>query len=1041
MTMAARESSSPQGLPSSLTIPATPPATQWVGRSPEVGRRATEIGRSIFAAVGRGTTPLDRAWWDDQMMALTMGESEVKVQLFRFIDALPSLPSDRAVVEHLADYLDQAGTAVPGWLRAIVAMTPPGSIRGEILARSARFGAIHMARRFIAGTTPIEAFRTVLRLRKKNLAFTADLLGEAVIGESEADTYAATCVELLRGLAGPLNLEPEVAQIDRDEHCPIPRANLSLKLTSLTPDFDPICAEATSDRVLERLRPILRVARSVGAFVNVDMEQYAYKDLTYAIFRRVLSEPEFADWADAGIVCQAYQPEAEDDLRSLAAWAEGRGTPVTVRLVKGAYWDYEVTLARQFGWPVPVYLDKWRSDACFERCATYLLENHRTLRPAFGSHNVRSVSHAMAVAESLGVDPRAYEIQMLHGMGESIHRAMVRRGLRVRVYTPYGALLPGMAYLVRRLLENTSNESFLKASFADRGSIDDLLKDPEEIGAAMLGRRPKIEPKPKTTALPPFANEPLTDFSREANRDAMRAALAEVRGRLGAHYPTLIGGRPNAPRPDDARDASTDPGDHSRVVGWTTRGTLGDAESALAAARASFPKWSATPPRERAEVLIRAAAIMKRRKFELSAWEVYECAKPWREADGDVAEAIDFCEYYARQMIRLSEPDRRDVPGETNALERMPLGVVAVIPPWNFPLAIPCGMVVAALVAGNAVVLKPAEQSPVIAAHLAAILAEAGLPEGVFSFLPGLGEEVGQALVDDRRVDLIAFTGSRGVGLEIHRRAAETPAGQSHVKRVIAEMGGKNAIVVDDDADLDEAVVGVLRSAFGYAGQKCSACSRAIVLDGIYDAFVDRLAEAAKSLKVGPADDPETSVPAVIDPDSRERVLRYAAIAEEQGARLVVDHPIGGLGSAGNYVGPKVFADVLPSHRIAQEEIFGPILAVIRASDLDEAFAIADGTEYALTGGIFSRSPASIERARREYRVGNLYINRPITGALVDRQPFGGFRLSGIGTKAGGPDYLEEFLLARTVTENTLRRGFAPEDQTTQGPVTAAAGV
>jgi len=627
---------------------------------------------------------------------------------------------------------------------------------------------------------------------------------------------------------------------------------------------------------------------------------------------------------------------------------------------------------------------------------------------------------------------------MLHGMGEPIERALVRRGRRVRVYTPYGAMLPGMAYLVRRLLENTSNESFLKASFAGRAGVDELLRAPEEVGAMWSLKRRAAAPAPPAGPLPPFRNEPPTDFTRPEARETMHRAIGGVIEELEAgpfHCPILIDGR-------EADGVGTlgvsTPGDTSRRFSESRAAGPKDADRAVAAARRGFEGWSSTPARDRAGVLLRAAAILRRDRSRLAAIEVFECGKPWREADGDVAEAIDFCEFYARQMIRLGSPDRRDVPGETNAIERIARGVAVVIPPWNFPLAIPCGMTVAALVAGNAVILKPAEQSPVIAAQLVSILEEAGVPPGVLAFLPGRGEEVGQALVGDPRVDLIAFTGSRAVGLEIHRRAAETKPGQDHVKRVIAEMGGKNAIIVDDDADLDEAVVGIIQSAFSYGGQKCSACSRAIVLDRIYDAFVARLAEAARSVVVGPAEAPETMVPALIDPEARDRVLRYAKVAEDQGARPVATVEVGSLADRGNFVGPRIFADVAPTDTIAREEIFGPVLAVIRAADLDDALRISNGTEYALTGGLYSRSPASIERVRAGFRVGNLYINRTITGALVDRQPFGGFRLSGIGTKAGGVDYLNEFLLTRTVTENTLRRGFAPEDQAATAPASVA---
>jgi RHH-type proline utilization regulon transcriptional repressor/proline dehydrogenase/delta 1-pyrroline-5-carboxylate dehydrogenase len=890
-----------------------------------------------------------------------------------------------------------------------------------------------MAQRFIAGETPAGALVTVRRLRRQRLAFTADLLGEAVISEDEAEAYQQTCLDLLRELAGPLADEPEIEQLDRDQHGPIPRTNLSLKLTSLTARFDALHSETTIDRVAARLRPILRTARTVRAYVHIDMEQYAHKDLTLAIFRKVLGEPEFRDWPDVGIVAQTYLPETEADLHALDAWVERRGAPVTVRLVKGAYWDYEVLHARQTGWREPVYLQKWQSDASYERCARFLMERHERLRPALASHNVRSLAAGLAAADACGVPREAYEFQMLHGMGEPIQRALVTGGHRVRVYTPYGALLPGMAYLVRRLLENTSNDSFLKASFTAHARVDDLLRDPEEVGAMwarslVAGKRSGAPAATDRSnglikGLAPFVNEPPTDFARTENRERFRAALAEVRGALARTYPLTLG---NQELPASETFASWDPGDSSRVIGWFPRATAEDAGKAVTAARQAFLAWSSTPADERAAVLIRAAAILRHRRFVLAAWEVYECGKPWREADADVAEAIDFCEYYAREMMRLSAPWRRDVPGESNTSAMQGRGVVVVIPPWNFPLAIPTGMTVAALVAGNTVVLKPSERAPLLAYQLALVLGEAGLPPGVLTVLPGFGD-VGQALVKDPRVDLIAFTGSRDVGLQINRRAAEPLVGQDHVKRVIAEMGGKNAIIVDDDADLDEAVVGVLQSAFGYAGQKCSACSRVIVLEAIHDVFLARLVAAARALTVGSADDPDTFVGPVIDPRARQRIEEYLQIAGAEG-QVVLAIDVGLLGARGNFIGPHIVAGVSPQARIAQEEIFGPVLAVLKARDLTIALEIANGTPYALTGGLYSRSPAHIERIKREFRVGNLYINRAITGALVDRQPFGGLKLSGIGTKAGGPDYLKEFLVARTVTENTMRRGFAPDE-------------
>jgi RHH-type proline utilization regulon transcriptional repressor/proline dehydrogenase/delta 1-pyrroline-5-carboxylate dehydrogenase len=558
-----------------------------------------------------------------------------------------------------------------------------------------------------------------------------------------------------------------------------------------------------------------------------------------------------------------------------------------------------------------------------------------------------------------------------------------------------------------------------------------LLMNPLEI---LRKRRPaSMSPSNGRTVSDvdtPFENEPLADFSREEARQSMRRALDQVRGQLGRSHALVIEGR----RIETGTwITSIDPSDKSRVVGRVAAAKPGHADAAIEAASRAFPAWRDTPPRERARLLLRAADIIRRRRYELAAVQVFECAKPWREADGDVAEGVDFCEYYAREMARLAKPWSKDLPGESNDNTYEPRGVAVIIAPWNFPLAILTGMTAAALVTGNAAIMKPAEQSPVIAAKLMEIFEEAGFPPGVVNFLPGIGEEIGPTLVNHPDVAIIAFTGSKSVGLLLQQQASQTTAGQTHLKRVITEMGGKNAIIVDDDADLDEAVHGVVASAFGYAGQKCSACSRAIVLDSVYDTFVSRLVEATASLKVGPAADPGTSVCPVIDAEAHRRILRAIDRAKTENLRLA--HPHDGQWTMDNgqgfFIPPHIFADVPPTSFIAQEEIFGPVLAVIRANNLDDALTIANGTQYALTGGLYSRSPASIDRARRAFRVGNLYINRKCTGALVERQPFGGFKMSGVGSKTGGPDYLPQFMWPRTITENTMRRGFAPMEDPT----------
>jgi RHH-type proline utilization regulon transcriptional repressor/proline dehydrogenase/delta 1-pyrroline-5-carboxylate dehydrogenase len=1015
--------------------------------------RTKEIGRELFARIRRaGRNGSGESWWDRWLMNATMRDDRVKAQLFRFIDVLPALSSTADVNRHLREYLLPVKRGLPLGTGRAIGWLPDRGVLGYATASLARSNARRMARRFIAAGDLKEAIEAAEAMRRKRQAFTIDLLGEAVLSETEADRYQAEYLQLIEGLSDAAKTWTTVTQIDRDHRSFLPKVNVSIKLSSLYSQFDPMDPRGTSDAVRARLRPILELARRRGAFVHIDMEQHAYKDATLSIFKEILDEPEFRDWADVGIAVQAYLKNAGEDLASLAEWARQRGTPVWVRLVKGAYWDYETIIAAQNNWPVPVFEDKAATDASFEAQTGFLFSNADVLRPAIASHNVRSIAKALALAQRYRLPARSYEFQMLYGMAEPVKATLVEMGHRVRVYTPCGQLLPGMAYLVRRLLENTSNESFLRAGFLEHVPEEQLLENPTgngAISATSLVRsatKPRIDLdylhaesgsalrfEPGLSGLQQFQNEPVSDFSHADAREAMRMSLEQLQPFIGASYPLVIGGR----RIETGQwIESRNPSHRAKVVGMAGRATVEHGHQAVASAKEAFVAWRLAPVERRVAILRKSADIMRRRRSELAAWEVIETAKPWREADADVTEAIDFCEYYASEMLRLSQPQRRDVPGESNFTFYEPRGVAVVIAPWNFPLAILTGMTAAAFVAGNTVVMKPAEQSSVIAAKLMEVFEEAGVPAGVVNFLPGIGEEIGPALVGHPDVSIIAFTGSRAVGLAIQKQAAEVVDGQDHIKRVITELGGKNAVIVDEDADLDEAVAGVVASAFGYAGQKCSACSRAIVMAGVYDTFVSRLVEAAKSLKIGPAEDPGTSIPPVIDDDARRRILEYVEKGKAE-ARLVYGGDVGALADEGSYVGPHVFADVPPNASIAREEIFGPLLAIIRARDLDEALSIANDTKYALAGGLFSRSPANIARVQREFRVGNLYINRKITGALVDRQPFGGFKMSGTGPKAGGPDYLPQFMVARTITENTLRHGFAPADVT---GITSVAG-
>jgi RHH-type proline utilization regulon transcriptional repressor/proline dehydrogenase/delta 1-pyrroline-5-carboxylate dehydrogenase len=645
---------------------------------------------------------------------------------------------------------------------------------------------------------------------------------------------------------------------------------------------------------------------------------------------------------------------------------------------------------------------------------------------ALGSHNVRSIAATLAMMEERGLPREAVELQMLHGMADQLKHAAADMNLRVREYVPVGQMIPGMAYLVRRLLENTSNESWLKAGFLDNADAAVLLRAPgprpaaagTNGAAAQAPKKDLFEIAPErhqlTPAVPgvgdgrPFYTEPMRDFSRADQRLAFAAAVAAA-----------------------------------RVPGVASDRTPEQAGQMLAQAHAAFPAWRDVDPLLRAGVLTRAAATMRARRDDLSAIIIKESHKTWREADADVCEAIDFCDYYARLAVPLFHRTRLGkFIGELDETWYQPRGVAVVISPWNFPLAICCGMTTAALVTGNTVVIKPAEQTPGIARVLFDILTDAlrsvSAPPGVLHFCPAPGETTGAALVRDPRVALIAFTGSKAVGLDIIRAAGVTPDDQPHVKRVVCEMGGKNALIIDSSADLDEAVLGARHSAFGFQGQKCSALSRCVVVDPAgpegphITVFTRRLVTASRSLVLGPATEPGTDVAPVIDAEAAAKIRRSIQIARDEGLSEVLgekDFPAAASlrPTLPNLVAPTIFTRVRPSHTLAREEIFGPVLAVMHARTFDEALEIANQHVYKLTGGVYTRMPAHIERAKRELRVGNLYLNRGITGALVGRQPFGGFGLSGVGSKAGGADYLLQFVEPRASCENTMRRGFAPE--------------
>lgn len=973
------------------------------GDSALIEEKIGQMGAECFEEIrAQKSSLIDLKTYTGKLMDWAMKDPEFRVALFRFVDVLPSLTESSAVIGHAQAYFKPVAHRVPGILQWGLDLNPD-SIRAKAAASLIRHQIAAFGQQFIIGSTPRKALKVLKKIHSKGMLTTVDLLGEACVSEAESIAYHDRYLSLLDDLEGEVPV------------------NISVKLSALYSRTKPVGHKQSVEVLKDRLRDIFRKARRMGAAVNVDMEDSTKTDITLDVVKELLMEDEFRKWRDAGLALQTYLRRTEKDIEELLEWIRERGTRVAIRLVKGAYWDTETIQARLASWPIPVWQEKETSDLVYEHLSRVLLDNPDLVYPAFASHNLRSLVHAVVYAEQMGVATSQYEVQTLYGMADPIKEVLVKRGITLREYVAIGDMITGMAYLVRRLLENTANEGFIKSGYHDDQSVDSLLARPEvkevDDGTRHLQNDPQRE----------FVNAPFTDFSIRDQRVAMEFALEKILYRRNGDYPRilpLISG-------EEVKDcsefmASDCPEETDCTLGTVGLADAGQLEKAVDVLREGFRKWRDVAVEKRASILFKAANIIDKDRVNLAALITAECGKPWIEADADVAEAIDFCRYYGRMAIeQFAVQDLCPFEGEEDHLFIEPRGICGVIAPWNFPLAIPLGMTVAALVTGNAVVLKPAEQSPLVAERLVRILFQAGLPTNVLAFLPGHGETLGSAIVEHPSIDTIAFTGSKTVGMDIIHRASILRPGQVHAKRVIAEMGGKNAIVVDDGADLDQTVKGVLYSAFGYAGQKCSACSRLFVHENMYERLMERLEAAMVSLVTGRASDSSVDLGPLIDNDA---VARVTTAIDRCGLHMVQGKLANDL-PPGRYVRATLVKDVPFDHELMQAELFGPVLAVAKVGSFEEGIERANDSEYALTGGVFSRHPGHLRQAAKTFRVGNLYLNRGCTGALVGRQPFGGAHHSGVGSKAGGPDYLKQFTVPRLVSENTLRQGFAPMEE------------
>lgn len=1006
-------------------------------------QRIQELGSELLTdtgALGAGQ-PVMKGWLDT-LASQAISDPQFRIQILRFIDVLPSLNDDITLTRHLQEYFGHLESPLPELARWGMQQSEKPWL-AHIAAPLVRYTIRGLSRRFMGGKNVQRASTTVDKLRLEGMNCSLDILGEACISEKEADAYQQSYLEMIPAMSSHMQTWDD-SSIDHLHGRIVPRLNVSLKLSSLYSQIDAVNIKGSVHAIKQRLLPILKCAREHKAFVMLDMEQYDFKNITLQCFLDLLQDNTFKDWPDIGIAIQAYLKESLDDLSIIVRTLNRRNTPVTIRLVRGAYWDYETIIADQNNWPSPVWRNKNDTDANFERCLEFLLSSHPVVETAVATHNTRSIATTLAIAEKYRLSKQDFEFQMLYGMADNLKKKLVNLQQNLRVYVPYGETLPGMAYLVRRLLENSSGQSIL-----DMGLTDDQVVKLEKPQFSPDIKNDIDNLKPSTTSstnTPPslnpssnekFINQALYRFTQDEEHDRFIKALSQCRENFDQSYPLIIDGKACHSKQSIV---SINPARPDEIIGTVASADQQMADAAIATAKKAHVHWSRLSMIERADYLRSIAQLLQVRRIEFASWQIFEAGKNWREADADVCEAIDFLYYYADQaeLLENSTPDKAS--GEENTIRYHSRGVGLVIPPWNFPLAILTGMLSATIVCGNTAILKPSSQTPVIATKFIELIHEAGLPEGVVNLLTGSGASIGQYLAKHVDINIIAFTGSKPVGTQLINIAGQLHSAklrpeQSQFKRIIAEMGGKNAIIIDEDADLDVAVSGTVSSAFGFQGQKCSAASRVIVLDNIYETFLERLIETTRSLQMGPPEEPGNFMGPVISEQAQNSILsaiengtQNAHIALNDTRKIEksfkAEHPVEGY-----YIPPVIFTDVDPDSALAQQEIFGPVLSVFRARDFKQALQLANHSQYALTGGVYSRDTENLQLAKGEFNVGNLYLNRKITGASVSRQPFGGYKMSGIGYKAGGENYLFQFMDVRTITENTMRRGFAPVEE------------
>ncbi|MBL1217115.1 MAG: aldehyde dehydrogenase family protein [Planctomycetes bacterium] len=979
----------------------------------ECGGRLIELARKGSAGV------LSTQFWSDKLMDWAMKDEAFKVQFFRFVDCYPALKTPDEIHSHLVDFLSQPGVTPPPGMDL---MTKAGGLAKGLFTGQMTKHITSMAQKFIVGEDAASSVKALGKLWGKDIAFTVDLLGESCVSERVADSYLTKYMDLVENLPDRVAAFASNPTLESDHIGPIPRVNVSIKLSSLYWDLDPIAPEYSTHALMDRLGPILEAAGRNGVLLNFDIEQAEFKDLTLDIFEACCEKYDFP----AGLALQAYLRSGCEDAQRVIDWAHKAGRQITVRLVKGAYWDYETINAEQRRWPVPVWSRKHETDACFERMTEQFLQqtprdaDAAGVKLALGSHNARSIANAMATARGLGLPDSAVECQMLHGMGDPLKAAAVELGWRVREYAPVGELLAGMAYFVRRLLENTSNESWLRAGFSDNAPIDTLLANPATIpsdepdpGISMIHEAPRRHGlSPAIDGLAngePFFNEPWRDFANAGRRAQMAQAIADAPSRISSGTQA-----PPSARIDDRAALDT----------WLS-------ECAW---------WGGREPQVRSACLLALAESMRGRRDELAAVLVTECGFTWRAADAEVCDAIDACELFARESMPLfSESRAGRFIGELNQRNCVPLGPAVVLPPWNRPLSGLSLMAGASLVCGNPTLaaVNPSQSGLAALWEECWLQATAGISRkdgaGAYRWVETADQDATARLIAHPGFNLVATARPHHLAIEdiVCSGVCGNP-NRARVRRLTYDFAQPSTIVVDSSADLGEAITATIRSAFGQQGQAFGSCRTCIVVGTAYEPFVSVLCEAVAEKRTGDPCDPATTFGPMALPEQAERVTAMiAGVTDSASLELAGTAPAEPMLTAGGnrlpYVGPHVFTGGTSADSpLAFSMESGPVLAIIHTKTIDEALSAAAAVGYRHTSAFFGRKPAHIAQAQEQLAAAHVSINRAPTDARIARQAIGIMYGTTGEFAVGSGAELSAYVRPVAVCENTMRRGFAP---------------